>query len=252
MTGTTPNPVACDDMKLLVQADLDGELDAAASAVLAGHLRDCPGCAALAAELGGLAHALHHTLRTEAAPARLRAALEAQLMPPPAPARRRWRFRWPVLSFGAGAAVAAALVLMVALPQGDNLDGALLSGHIRAMQPGHLIDVPSSDRHTVKPWFEGKLDFAPPVPDLTADGFVLIGGRLDVIEGRSVAVLVYRHDKHPINLFIWPEPGTATGETRRDGYVLRHWHQGGLALHAVSDLDAAELAVFVRAWQGQQ
>ena len=168
-----------------------------------------------------------------------------------APARRGWRparFGLPAFSFAAGAGVAALLLFVLPRAVPDP-EGELVSGHLRAMQPGHLIDVASSDRHTVKPWFEGKLDFAPPVADFAAGGFVLEGGRLDVIGGRRVAVLVYRRDKHPINLFIWPEPGLTETAATRDGFALRRWQRDGLGFHAISDVDPAELAAFARLWQ---
>ena len=251
MNGTSHYATACDDMQLMIQADQDGELDAAASVVLAGHLRDCPGCAAMAQEMSGLSRALRKTVPVEPAPARLRATLEAHLLPPARIAPRLWRLRLPAFTFAAGAACAAAVLLLVppAHPPAD-LAADLISGHIRSLQPGHLIDVLSSDRHTVKPWFEGKLDFAPPVADLSAAGYVLEGGRLDVIAGRSVAVLIYRHDKHPVNLFVWRDATKeAPGGSSRSGYALRHWDRDGLTFHVVSDLDPVELANFARLWQ---
>lgn len=251
MTESLPHALACDEMGLMIQADQDGELDAAAVAVLASHLRDCPGCAALARDLAVLGVRLRHTLREEAAPARLRATLEAQLAV--RPARKEWRlprFGVPAFSFAAGVACAAVFALALPGPRmGPNLMAELVSGHVRALQPGHLIDVPSSDRHTVKPWFEGKLDFAPPVADFAAAGFVLEGGRLDVVGGRSVAVLIYRRDKHPINLFVWPEQGGGESAGMRDGFAVRQWQRNGLGFHAVSDIDPAELAAFARLWQ---
>jgi anti-sigma factor RsiW len=246
MTGTAPNPIACAEMELLIQADLDGELDAAATAVLSAHLQDCPGCAALQAELAGLGRDLRGALRHEAAPTRLRALLAT----PPAAviAPRRWRL--PALSFAAGAAIAASLVLLLPHPDADaGLAAELVSDHIRALQPGHLLDVPSSDHHTVKPWFEGRIDFAPPVPDFAADGFALEGGRLDIVGGRTVAVLIYRHDKHLLNVFVWPGTPAASSSSRQ-GFGLRQWTQGGLGFHAVSDLDAGEFDRFVQLWQG--
>ncbi|MCW3474505.1 anti-sigma factor family protein [Limobrevibacterium gyesilva] len=246
-------PPACEEMQLLIQADLDGELDAAATAVLAAHLRDCAGCAALQRELANLSGRLHAELRPEAAPASLRRALEARLAPaaaaPPAPGGFRRRLA-PLLSFGAGAAIAASLALM--LPRtGADPDGELVAGHIRALQPGHLTDVASSDQHTVKPWFDGRIDYAPPVMDFVAQGFPLVGGRLDYIGGRPVAALVYRRDKHPIDLFVWPSQGSAEPVMdTRNGYNVLRWARDGMAFRAVSDLNAKELADFARLWQG--
>lgn len=249
MTGTLPSIPACAEMQMLIQADLDGELDAAATSVLTVHVMDCPGCAALQADLTALSRDLHATLRSLPATPRLRASLEAKLAVTP-PARLRPRIALSVFNFAAGAAVAASLLLLAPLRAGPGLDAELFSGHVRALQASHLLDVPSTDRHTVKPWFEGRLDFAPEVPDFAAQGFPLIGGRLDVIGGRSVAVLVYRHDKHPINVFVWPAGASIGAETAtRDGYALHRWTHDGLMFSAVSDLDPINLASFVLLFQ---
>jgi len=133
-----------------------------------------------------------------------------------------------------------------------NLAEGVVADHIRALQPGHLMDVVSTDQHTVKPWFDGKLDYAPPVKDLAASGFALIGGRLDYLAGRPVAALAYRHGQHILDFYAWPAPraGDAPpGGGAREGYNFLHWTQDGMVLWAVSDIEAAGLAEFVRLWR---
>jgi anti-sigma factor RsiW len=141
---------------------------------------------------------------------------------------------------------------LVLAPGAPDLTQELVASHIRALQPGHLEDVVSTDRHTVKPWFDGRLDFAPPVKDLAAQGFPLKGARLDYVGGRPVAALVYQRDKHIIDLYVWPlaaspRGGKATGE--RDGYNVVNWTADGMTLWAVSDLEADQLRDFAREWR---
>jgi len=170
----------------------------------------------------------------------------------PAPPRRRTTVPWQGLAgFGAGAALAAA-VLLTLLPVGrPGTVAALVDDHVRALQPGHLLDVVSTSQHTVKPWFDGRLDFAPPVKDLAAQGFPLIGGRLDYLHGRSVAVLVYSRGKHVIELFVWPDSGHVHVPARaeRAGYNVMHWEANGMSLTAVSDVESSGLEEFVRDWR---
>jgi anti-sigma factor RsiW len=242
----------CDKL-LLVQAEFDGELDAAAAASLAAHRAGCPVCRAAAAELAATRSLLRgadlYQPMPAAAKARLAARLGARLAaPPPAPRRAWWR---PAFGgFGAGALAAASLAFLLWSPAQPGLVDQLVAGHIRALQPGHLEDVASSDRHTVKPWFDGRLDFAPPVRDFAAEGFPLAGGRLDYADNRPVAALVYRRDRHIIDLFVWPAAGEAAPATaERHGYNLVHWRAGGMEFWAVSDVEAAQLAEFARLWQ---
>jgi anti-sigma factor RsiW len=130
---------------------------------------------------------------------------------------------------------------------------AVLAGHIRSLQPGHLIDVPSSDRHTVKPWFQGKLDFSPPVPDLSELGWTLVGGRLDYLDKRPVAALVYRRRLHNINVFLWPNHGAAEDALREEdaqGYQILHWNGAETTYWVVSDLNNTELLQLAQALRG--
>ena len=164
------------------------------------------------------------------------------------------------------AGMAASLLLGAALgswlgPQlGDSRDAGglpdeLVGAHVRALQPGRAIDVASSDRHTVKPWFDGRVDFSPPVRDLGEQGFALIGGRLDYVGRRNVAVTVYRRRQHQIDLFAWPLlPGADPQGFARtlDGYHLRAWTQDGFQLVAVSTLNDSELDEFFRRWRASE
>jgi len=142
---------------------------------------------------------------------------------------------------------------VVLLPRGDGLPDDVVAGHIRALQPGHLMDVASTDQHTVKPWFDGRLDFAPLVKkDLRAEGYPLAGGRLDYLGGRTVAALVYQRRQHIINPFVWPDShhsDRSSVDGDHSGYNVQRWNRDGMAFWAVSDLNAQELAEFVRLWQ---
>jgi anti-sigma factor RsiW len=161
-----------------------------------------------------------------------------------------WLRARTAVPFGAGFALAACLVLLLAIPRDRTLPDELVSDHIRALQPGHLMDVVSTDQHTVKPWFDGRLDFAPPVNDLAPQGFPLTGGRLDYVAGRQAAVLIYQRRQHIINLFVWPERGgPAPLSTSRNGYNIVRWNQNGMTFWAISDLGANELAEFAADFQ---
>lgn len=207
-------------------------------------------------ELGTLIrrHATRH-MPPEGLAARIGQAVHAEAVtaPAPAPVRRRsgrsgiWRgLAW----FGTGAATAwglALVLLATPVPPSDALAEGVTANHVRSLMASHLADVASSDHHTVKPWFAGKLDFSPPVIDLATEGFPLAGGRLDYLDGRTVAALVYRSGPHVINLFVWPAADAkaqAPVLSARQGYQLVHWAQGGMQAWAVSDLNAAELQNF--------
>ncbi len=253
----------CSEAEVLIHALLDGELDAGHAREVEAHVATCADCAGKLAAFRAMRGAMADASLKEAAPAHLRSRIAAALPEPPpraaglaAPRFNPWRLnrRFFVGGFAVGAAlsgaVAASLVIGVFRDDQDQrIAGEVVSAHLRSLQPGHLTDVETSDQHTVKPWFNGKLDVAPPVIDLTAEGFTLIGGRLDDINGETAAAIVYRRRNHVINLFVRQSLGAAAAhkfaasETRH-GFNVRHWTDGGLDFWAVSDINAGELDEF--------
>jgi len=239
--------VNCDDVRRLADAHHDGELDLLRQMEVDEHLRQCRACAAVQESHRALSAALGAGLHLTAPPSlrrRVRAALKGSVAA--SPWSRVRSLQW----VGVGlAAIALALVAGPMLSrrlQADPLAQELVSAHIRSLMATHLTDVASSDRHTVKPWFAGKLDFSPPVVDLSEAGFPLAGGRLDYVGHRPVAALVYRRGEHVINLFVWPSSEASSHETirSRQGYNVVSWSQDGTSHWAVSDLNAMELRRF--------
>jgi anti-sigma factor RsiW len=237
----------CLTCEAMVDAYVDGELSARESAELEQALDLCPGCRRrleAAREMSSLLRALPE----EPAPDLLRARIERDLRA--IAGRPRERLRW--------AAMAASLVLAIGIGWlGGSLTGhenrqtaELISGYLRVAMSEHGVDVASSDRHTVKPWFAGRIDYAPPVHDLTAEGFPLLGGRIDVVDGRKVAVLVYRRNQHRVALTLWPSSSTANAGpsvSERDGFALADWRHAGFELRAVADLSPADMKSFASA-----
>ena len=251
----------CAEADIMLHALLDGELDAGHARDVEEHVAGCAGCAEKLAAFRAMHDAMAGAALKPKAPAALQGRIEAALPLPPAEARagaavvplrpsRRSFFG----GFAAGAVASGALAASLALAvfrndQEQTTANEVVSAHVRSLQAGHLMDVETSDRHTVKPWFDGKVDVAPPVIDLTADGFTLLGGRLDYIGGEPVASVVYKRRQHVINLFVAQRLGTAhAAVTARSvqGYNVRHWSEQGLEFWAVSDLDPEELGDFVR------
>ena len=231
----------------LIQAELDGELDAAQAATLAAHVAGCAACTGVRRRLAALSSRVRAEVPYYPAPAALRQAVRA--MAPAPPWHRVARRFWPLGGAAVAGALAASLAFMVAgAPGSSELPGAVVAAHLRAAQPGHLLDITSDDRHQVKPWFQGKLDYAPPVRSFPAAGFVLEGGRLDVLDGRPVAALVYRHDRHALNLFTWPG-SAAPGRGTRLGFNWVRWSADGMVFWAVSDLTAADMDAFAALWR---
>jgi anti-sigma factor RsiW len=235
----------CEETQALLSAYVDGELDLVRSLEIEKHIETCQSCArtvqnqqtlGTALQAGSLYHRPPQHLEE-----RVRAAMRSQT--------RTKRVNWPILAVAASLLLAGVfvdrMVRFASRPAPQTLVAQeVLDSHLRSLMPGHLADVQSSDRHTVKPWFSGKLDFSPPVADFAAEGFPLTGGRLDSVNGRTVAVLVYQRHQHLINAYVWPSPGSANSPvtaTTLQGYNILHWTHAGLEWWLASDLNTQEL-----------
>ena len=257
---------------LLIHGLVDGELDAANAIAIEAHLKGCADCRAVLEQIQAvrdlIAAAPLHERAPESLHKRIDLMIDAEAGPVPralaAPGRPGFepgRFAWA----GSGMAahvfsgrwasglvtglIAASLALAVVMPQltHTDMEYQLVQSHVRSLLVGHLVDIPTSNRHVVKPWFNGKVDFAPPVPELADEGFPLVGGRLDYIDDHEIAAIVYRRRLHVINLFVRPAhtlslPGGVV--MRHEGYSLARWTEGGLEYWAVSDVDPADLKLF--------
>jgi anti-sigma factor RsiW len=241
---------ACPDKEMLLHGLLDGELDAANAATFEAHLKTCAGCAEEFRALQGLRARVAAPGMAYHAPEALRQRIEA-MTAAPAPRPRRLRAAAPWALSGGFAALAASLAVMLTLPNAMMLEDELVASHVRSTLALHLVDVETSDRHTVKPWFNGRIDFAPPVVDLADQGFPLVGGRLDYIDSKVVAAIVYRRNKHVVNLFVWKaKPGLTQDwpAAPHAGYSVVHWTENGLQFWAVSDIEMRDLEGFHQAF----
>jgi anti-sigma factor RsiW len=247
----------CNTTRRLLDAYLDHELDVAHDLEVGAHLRTCPACAAVRDAAEQRRTALRERLPRFAAPAglagRIRAALPASEVPVPPRMTASPRQRVALSGWWA-AGLAAALVCATAggmrwgeiRARQNLLFDEAIGEHVRSLQVDHLMDVISTDQHTVKPWFAGKIDFSPPVADLAAAGFPLVGGRLDHLAGRPAAALVFKRRQHVINLFVWPAAERPISRRARsaEGYCAESWSFGGLDFLAISEIPEAELADF--------
>jgi anti-sigma factor (TIGR02949 family) len=243
--------MTCDEVRRLIDLHLDQELPAERAAEVEAHLEACPSCRALTDSRRREREALRAKLQRYAAPAGLDERVVAGLHSAAAPSLMR---RWPL----GASRLAAALVLGAVLGGGityhavrpgaeDLLLHDRLTSHLRSLvSEERMIDMASSDHHTLKPWFAGKVDLSPPVIDLASAGFPLVGGRVDYIAGQRVAVLVYRHGGHVVSVFVEQGAPPAAGVRSERGYNVVGWSEGGLDLRAISDAAPDELVAFAR------
>ena len=270
----------CKEVINLMDGYLDSELDPITSQTIEQHLRDCPNCDRAYTAQGSLMRAIGSASPYHKAPAGLRqriqfslreeiaerpsrgVSLEMPLRSQSKQSEPRTVFfgtQWNWLALAAAiilaAIIASNLVPRLQRPGTDQLLATqLIASHVRSLMANHLTDVASSDQHTVKPWLDTKLDFAPAVPDLSGKGFPLVGGRLDYLDNRPVAALVYQRRKHFINLFVWPTESNAAKATKtisRQGYHLLHWADSDFNYWAVSDVNADELQTFKQGFEEQ-
>ncbi len=252
--------MSCKLTQRFVPGYLDGELDLSRTIEMETHLQVCAECARELERLQALRAALQRSSLAYTAPSVLRERIQSSLRastPAEAPERASGWHPFQYLRW-AGAFAVLALCAVTAWqflpglrgPTSDQqLAAEVLTSHVRSLEASHLMDVASTDQHTVKPWFDGKLDFSPPVEDLASDDFPLVGGRLDYLEGRQVAALVYQRRKHFINVFVWPaREGSSSAQILepRQGYNIMRWSRGGFQFWAVSDVSTTDLAEFVR------
>jgi anti-sigma factor RsiW len=270
----------CEEATKLMDGYLDSELDPITSQKIEQHLRECPKCDQAYKIHGSLIRVIGNATPYYKAPAELREQIQSSLrdavgakdkggsgqpgqlsVPRPQGERRRvlsqvpWNWLALAAAIMLGALITAVFLPRMRAPNADQfLATQLIASHVRSLMANHLMDVPSSDQHTVKPWLDAKLDFAAPVPDLSNQGFPLIGGRLDYLDSRSVAALVYQKRKHFINLFIWPttsKDSTAQTMVEREGYHLVHWSDGDFTYWAVSDVNINDLQSFKQLFEQQ-
>jgi anti-sigma factor RsiW len=255
--------MTCGEAGPLLHARLDNELDMAGSASVDLHLSECRACSAQYAALQSLHDEIAAADLAYVPGAALERNLTARFLEEKKSPFGFWSGRWLNASALAAAAI-CVVALIVSIPLlrvgilrvgggTDAIGAEILDNHLRALQPMHQVDVPSSDQHTVKPWFQGKIDFSPPVPDLSKDDFILIGGRLEVIHQEPAAAIVYRRRQHIVSLYVSPGAGGDSKTELRDlgGYHLLHWTQNNLSYWAVSDVDPTDLRTFADLIRGR-
>ena len=240
----------CDEIRHWLAAHLDGELDPAQSADVAGHLKTCAACAEEFRRQSAMRGLVREKLPAFAPPPHLATRIGAQLRAKKAGAAP-WRF-WRPAGILAGTLAALALAFFSGYKRGGQhilavqFCDEVVSDHVQALTANHLTEVASSDRQIVKPWLAGRLDFSPPVADLAADGYPLLGARLDHFGGRTAAALIYRHNQHFLTLLVWPaQAAPPVEEGERRGYTICAWRQAGMNFAAVSDITDEEMDDFI-------
>jgi anti-sigma factor RsiW len=235
---------ACVDQEFLLGGLVDGELDAANIALVEAHVARCEDCREELERLQAVRSLVAADgVRHEAPEALVRRIAQLPELSP----ERASRHRLPGwLAPGLAGALAASLAMVTLVPPATQsaVDQQLVSSHVRSLQPGHLTDVQTTNQHIVKPWFNGKVDFSPPVPELADQGFPLAGGRLDSIDGKTVAAIVYHRRLHTVNLFVWPQSNGGDRSFVKDGFAVTEWSRNSLRFAAVSDIPPAELRQF--------
>lgn len=246
----------CNECAAWLDAYLDNELDTATAGRVRAHLEGCAACKARFDAMAALRDGVRQHLPYHAVPKALQDRVLSQVnarAPAQKPPKTSWR-QWFAPAFSSIALVLAVLIYIAAPSAENQLADEAVSSHVRSLMEQHLTDVASSDKHTVKPWFTGKLDFSPPVYDFAQQGYPLLGGRLDYIAHQTVAALSYRYNKHIINVFVMP---TTQGDADlrssfKRGYNLVSWRRNHLAFEAVSDLSKDELQALGRLIASQQ
>ena len=242
----------CQESKKILDAYVDNEVDLMQSVALEEHLAGCTDCSQMLEGRRALKDSIHNAdLRYAAPPELLKSVRKSLRMPEEKTSVPKWQwFRMASLGFASATAVCALIVAIawfaLHTPADQKMAQLLVDNHVRSMMASHLVDIPSSDQHVVKPWFNGKLTFSPKVTDFKDKGFPLDGGRLDYVDNESAAALVYKRNQHIINIFEYPGGGSSSSKVFQErGYNIVHWTNEGMQYWVVSDLNLPELQQFV-------